>query len=63
MRKTALIAAGTIFLLVAIGHLVRLAFRLEVVVAGLVVPLWPSVVGVIVALSLSLWMFGSTGER
>ncbi len=55
----ALKVAGVIFLLVSIMHLLRLIFRVSLVVAGFTVPLWFSVLGVIFPLLLSLWMFKS----
>ncbi len=55
----ALRVAGVIFLLVGIMHLLRLVFKVSVIVAGFTVPLWFSVLGVIFPLSLSLWMFKS----
>lgn len=58
-RKTALNVAGTVFLLVSILHLTRVIFRWEVVIAQFTVPHYYSVIGAIVAFSLSLWMFKS----
>ena len=55
----ALRAAGTVFLLVALMHLLRFIFKVEVIVAGFEVPLWYSLVGIIVALMLSMWLFRS----
>ena len=55
----ALRAAGTVFLLVALMHLLRFIFKVEVIVAGFTVPLWFSLVGLIVALMLSMWLFRS----
>ena len=58
-KKRALNVAGTIFLLVATLHLSRVIFKWDVVVAQFTVPHYYSVVGAIVAFSLSLWMFKS----
>jgi hypothetical protein len=49
--------AGTIFGLMCLGQLLRLAARAEVVVAGHDVPLWPSVLGVLIAGGLSIWLW------
>lgn len=57
MKETALIVAGTIFLIVSILHLARLIFRLEAKIGKFVVPLWISIFGFIIPLLLSLWMF------
>ncbi len=57
MKNTALKVAGIIFLLVAIIHLLRLILKLEVIIAGHVVPMWFSIGWFILTLALSLWMF------
>ena len=49
--------AGFIFGLFAVAQLLRLIIRPEVLVAGHLVPLWPSVLAVIVLSILSLWMW------
>jgi hypothetical protein len=41
--------AGAIFLLVAVGHALRLVFKWEVVVAGWQVPMWISGVALVIA--------------
>ena len=58
-KKTALNVAGTIFLIVAILHLLRVIFKWDVVIAQFTVPHYYSMIGAIVAFSLSLWMFKS----
>jgi hypothetical protein len=35
-------SAATFLTLVAIAHLVRLVFRIEVLIGGIAIPLWPS---------------------
>jgi len=57
MEKTALLTAGIIFLVVFILHLLRALFRIEVKIGNYIVPIWFSVVGFIIPLILSLWMF------
>ena len=49
--------AVAIFTLMAIIHLLRLAFGWEVVVTGYVIPVWWSAIGIVVAggLALMLW--------
>jgi hypothetical protein len=49
--------AIVIFLLVAALHVLRLIFGWEVMINGLVMPMWASVVGLIVAggLAVMLW--------
>ncbi len=57
MKDTTLKVAGIIFLAVAIIHLLRLILKLEVIIAGHVIPMWFSIMWVIITLALSLWMF------
>jgi hypothetical protein len=56
MKPASLIAA-LVFSLVAIAHLIRLIFQVEVLVGGAATPMWVSVVGLIVpgALAVALW--------
>jgi len=50
-----LAVSGTLFGIIALGHLLRLLLHWPAEIAGLVVPAWISVVGLIIAASLSLW--------
>lgn len=49
--------AVAVFALIAVAHLLRLLFSLEVIVAGFVIPAWWSVGGIAVAgfLALMVW--------
>jgi len=49
--------AGVVFALVCVAQLLRLALHADVQVAGHTVPLWPSIVAVIVSGGLSCWMW------
>jgi len=61
MKPAALIA--TILLaLVALGHLLRLVFRIEVIVEGGTVPMWLSVFGCLVPAGLA-WMLWRESRR
>ena len=55
---TGLRVASVIFGLIAIPQLVRLAIRPEVLVAGHLIPLWPSMLAIIIfgGLSISMWI-------
>jgi hypothetical protein len=55
----ALKVAGSIFLLVAVLHLVRLILRVKVTIANKEVPLWPSGMAIVITSMLSFWMFWS----
>ena len=56
MRRFTKIAIA-VFSLVAILHLLRLVFGLEVIIGGVVIPFWVSVIGFIAAglLAVLLW--------
>jgi hypothetical protein len=56
-RIVGLRVAGVIFGLVALAQLLRLQTRVEVLVAGQPLPLWPNVVALVVAGGLSFWMW------
>jgi hypothetical protein len=46
-----------VFCLVALAHFLRLVFQVEILIGGETVPLWASVIGVVVpgALAVGLW--------
>ena len=46
-------AAGLIFLLIAVMHVLRLALKWEVVLNGWSVPMWVSVVAIVIAAYLA----------
>lgn len=56
-QHCALLVAGIVFALVALLHISRLVYKFELRVAGKSIPLWANWVGLIIAGSLSLWMF------
>ncbi|MDE1925543.1 MAG: hypothetical protein KGH79_05255 [Patescibacteria group bacterium] len=60
-----LIFVGLIFLAVALLHLVRLMFGIEIILSGAVIPLWLSWFGVIIAgyLSYSSFHFARRGRQ
>ena len=55
-RILGLRVAGTIFGLMCIAQLLRLISQAEVVIAGYQLPLWASVVAVVILGGLSLWL-------
>ena len=57
-QKTFSLLAGVVFLLIAVCHLLRVLLGATLVVAGVAVPVWPSVLAVIV-----LGYLGSEGFR
>ena len=58
MQKAALYTSGVIFAAGAVVHLVRLIAGIEIVVGGVVAPVWVSFPGVLIAALLAIWMFG-----
>lgn len=61
MHQSPLIVSGTLFALFALVHLWRLVTEKHIVLGDTVVPLWVSVIALIVSALLSLWMFLSAG--
>jgi hypothetical protein len=49
--------AGAVFALLGLVQLLRLLIRPEVLVAGHIMPLWPSVLAVLILGALSGWMW------
>ena len=49
--------AGVIFGLMGLGQLARLLIRPEILVAGYQMPLWPSMLAVVILGVLSFWMW------
>jgi dolichyl-phosphate-mannose--protein O-mannosyl transferase len=47
-QRTFQLTAGVVFLLIAIGHLLRIVSRGEFIVQGVAIPMWASVVAVII---------------
>ena len=57
MQRKALLTAAAVFDLVAMLHLARLIFKVNVVLGTYSVPLWVSVLGFIIPQILAIWMF------
>jgi len=47
-QKSFSLAAGVLFLLVALGHLLRIVFGLSLVVQGVSIPMWVSVIALFI---------------
>lgn len=56
-KNSPLTVAGIIFTIVAIVHLLRLLFNWGMIINGYVIPMWFSVLGLIIATLLAIWMF------
>ncbi|MCX5711717.1 MAG: hypothetical protein NTY47_01425 [Candidatus Omnitrophica bacterium] len=55
-KKIALRISGVIFGMVALLHLARLIFRVEIIAGGVNIPMWLSVVGSVIPAVLAMWM-------
>ncbi len=56
--------AIVIFSLVAVLHVLRLIFGWQAVIDGLVIPMWASVVGLIIAVGLAIMLWREAkGDR
>jgi hypothetical protein len=60
---TGLRVAGALFGLLAVLQLMRLIMQPEVLVAGTAIPLWPSIVAVLVLGAMCYWMWWLTRMR
>ena len=56
MQKAALYTSGAVFAAVAVAHVVRLATGFEIIVGGIIVPVWASFLGALIAALLAVWM-------
>ncbi|NUM80459.1 hypothetical protein HUU42_06590 [bacterium] len=57
MARPASLVASVVLLLIAVGHLLRIVLQVHISAEGIPVPMWPSVVAVVVFGLLSLWLF------
>ena len=55
--KPAALVATLLFSVVAVLHLLRLLFQMEVTVAGTAIPMWPSMLGVLGPAALAVWLW------
>jgi tetrahydromethanopterin S-methyltransferase subunit E len=55
--------AGIIFGLVCLGHLWRLIRHTDVMIGSHLVPMWASVMGLIIAGVMSIWMWQLSSRR
>src|SRR5947207_1812970 len=62
-QASGLRVASVIFALFAIGHVMRLVTQAQVTVATYQIPMWVSVVALIIAATLSIWMWRLSSAR
>lgn len=56
MKCTGLKLSAVVFLAVALMHLLRVIFKIQVIVGDYLVPIWLSVFGFFFAFALFLWI-------
>jgi hypothetical protein len=62
-QASGLRVASVIFALFAVGHLMRLVKQAQVTVGTYQIPMWVSVVALIIAATLSIWMWRLSSAR
>lgn len=61
--KPATTAAAVLLLLVAITHALRLLLAVPVMVGGMMIPMWASVIGTLVPAVLAIGLWHERGPR
>jgi hypothetical protein len=56
-QRFGLRVAATIFAVVSLAQITRIATHLEVSIAGRTIPIWPSVIAAVVTGSVSIWLW------
>jgi hypothetical protein len=62
MKKQATLVAAILFWLIALAQLLRVLFRVRVTAGGFDVPLWVSVLAVVVLGALGIWLWRERRE-
>jgi hypothetical protein len=65
MMRPATLLTCLFLCLVAAGHLLRIAMGIDVIVDDIVIPMWPSILAVVVTIGLAigLWRDALTAPR
>lgn len=56
MKRPASLVVGILLLFLACAQLCRFLFKVNVIAAGMEIPLWPSAVAAIVLTALGVWL-------
>jgi hypothetical protein len=56
MKRPASLVAGVLFLLLAVAQLCRFILGVQVVAAGIEIPIWPSAVAALILAALAVWL-------
>jgi hypothetical protein len=57
MNKRASLVGAIVFWLIALAQLLRVLFRIEVTAGGVHIPLWVSVLAIVVLGALGIWLW------
>ena len=57
MKKRASLVAAVLFWLIALAQLLRVLLRVEVTAGGVNIPLWVSILAVVVLGALGVWLW------
>jgi hypothetical protein len=61
MKPVSLVAV-VVFSAVALAHLLRLAFQVEILIGGARIPMWVSLVGLVVPVALAVGLWREAGS-
>jgi hypothetical protein len=56
MKRPASLVAGVLFLLLAVAQLCRFILEVQVIAAGIEIPIWPSAVAALMLAALAVWL-------
>jgi len=56
MKRPASLVAAILFLLMAIAQLCRVILGVNIVAAGIEIPVWPSAIAAVVLVLLGIWL-------
>lgn len=59
-KNIPLFVAGCFFTLLALMHLLRLIYKIQIVASGVTIPMGISYFGLVLTLSLAIWMFAAS---
>lgn len=61
-KNAALLLSGIIFVIIALMHLIRLIYSVEIIVGNYAMPMWASVLALIVSGIVSFLMFNARNQ-
>ncbi len=61
--KPALLVTLIFLCVVAVGHLLRVVFQIDLIAAGRPIPQWPSGLAVVLLIALAVWLYREQGAK